>query len=98
MAFLERTWERHHTDGMCERIIQTADAWCEGYIVERGIRSAAGRGTSRDTTGYVMRRNLVHRGHQCSAACDDTWREIARTASHSVAAGARVRRRSHADP
>jgi hypothetical protein len=76
MAFTERTWERHHAGGMCERIVEITDAWCEGFIVERGIRSAAGRGTSRDRTGYVMRCSLVHRGHQCSAACDTAWREI----------------------
>jgi hypothetical protein len=78
MAFVERTWERRHAGGMSERIVQTTDAWCEGFIVDGGMRACAGRGTSRDSTGYVLRRHLEHRGHQCSAACDSDWREISK--------------------
>jgi hypothetical protein len=76
MAFVQRTWERRHADGLRERIVQTTEAWCEGFIVDGGTKGRAGCGTSRDSTGFVMRWHLEHRGHQCSAACDVNWREF----------------------
>jgi hypothetical protein len=76
MGFVERTWERRHADGMRERIIQTTEVWCEGFIVDSGLRERAGRGTSRDSTGFVMRQHLVRRGHECSVLCDAEWHEL----------------------
>ncbi len=69
MAFVQRTWERRHAEGLRERIIQTTDAWCEGFIVDRGSKERAGRGTSRDIPGL---------------SCGGTWHSAATSAPQPV--------------
>lgn len=71
--FREQKWERRHHDGLREQIVQTAEDWCEGYILHDGFRYPAGRGTSHDRTAYVLQVQLGERAHR---SCETEWRQV----------------------